>query len=407
MKLHPEDPRLTAYVLGELDPEEAAAIEQAAAEDPLIREKIEEAAEIQRFLKERLVTPTSQLLPRQRENIRRNARLADRAAKSFSWSSFQPWLIPATAAAVLTLATFILIRMPSDKPVAASGKASAPVPATAANDPQAATPTAPPVPAASTYSGPGFLLAADIPTLELPVTPGKPGLAAITQAIRVDGKLPAQDSIHLEEMLNSFQLRLSGVSSIARSAAQGWHPDNRDSGMSAHVATLSTEMIACPWKPSATLLLISLRANDQKDCEIHLTYRANPENVFRYRLLGFPAGSNAATGKPATRLTAGSYTTLAIEIEPSKPGTELGSLEWSADDKPAPTISLLHQSDAEPSDDARFATLVCTYGQWLAGEQKGIIDSEILAALTRETSSASLPKDRADFLTLIDRSLDL
>ncbi len=31
MKLHTEDPRLTAYLLGELGPEEAAAVEQAIA----------------------------------------------------------------------------------------------------------------------------------------------------------------------------------------------------------------------------------------------------------------------------------------------------------------------------------------------------------------------------------------
>ena len=63
MKLHPEDPRITAYVLGELDAEDAAAVEQAAAEDPAIQEKVREAGEIQRFLKERLAPPPATCFP--------------------------------------------------------------------------------------------------------------------------------------------------------------------------------------------------------------------------------------------------------------------------------------------------------------------------------------------------------
>ena len=61
----------------------------------------------------------------------------------------------------------------------------------------------------------------------------------------------------------------------------------------------------------------------------------------------------------------------------------------------------------DPSDDARFATVVCTFSQWLAGEQTGSIDPVILAALARETASATLPADRADFLKLIEQALQL
>ncbi|MEY3894994.1 MAG: hypothetical protein RLZZ214_513, partial [Verrucomicrobiota bacterium] len=134
MKLHPEDPRITAFVLGELEPEEAAAVERAAAEDPAIQEKIREAGEIQLFIKERLATPTSQLHPRQRENIRRSVRQTEAEHKV---TSIHPWLIPTAAAAVLALATFVMIRMSAEKPQQAAG----PVPA-------APTPTKPVEPAA-------------------------------------------------------------------------------------------------------------------------------------------------------------------------------------------------------------------------------------------------------------------
>ena len=37
MKLHPEDPRLTAYLLGELPADEATAVEHAIAADPALQ----------------------------------------------------------------------------------------------------------------------------------------------------------------------------------------------------------------------------------------------------------------------------------------------------------------------------------------------------------------------------------
>jgi hypothetical protein len=402
MKLHPEDPRITAYVLGELAPEEVAAVERAAAEDPAIQEKIREAGEIQLFLKERLTTPTGQLHPRQRENIRRSASQSGGEKKRISFTSIQAWLIPAAAAAVLAFATFILTRMPADKPAQVAGEE---LTTTTPAEPPA--PKVAPPPVLPAMAARVSIPADDAPTLELPILPGKPKLAALTRPILDEGHLPLHEAVRLDEMLNSFPLRLAGTTAIARGGNAPWHPDNRDSGISAHVATLSTEMIACPWKPSATLLLVSVRANGQKDCDIKIAFTKNPENVFRYRLLGFPSKNGTPAGHPPTKLPAGSYSTLAIEIEPSKPGGDFGSLQWSADDKPAPAISLQYKPDAEPSDDARFAALVCTYGQWLAGEQSGLIDKEILAALSRETASATLPPDRADFLKIIDKSLEL
>ena len=69
MQLQPEDPRLTAYVLGELGPEDTAAVELAVAADPALQAKVAEMKDIQRILTNRLVQPTDKLLPRQRERF--------------------------------------------------------------------------------------------------------------------------------------------------------------------------------------------------------------------------------------------------------------------------------------------------------------------------------------------------
>jgi anti-sigma factor RsiW len=410
MQLHPEDPRLTAYVLGELGPEDTAAVELAVAADPALQAKVAEMKDIQRILTNRLVQPTDKLLPRQRENIRRSARQADAATKVIPFASLQPWLIPAAAAAVLALATFILLRMPADKPLPTASDRPAPreiaqAPAPAPVAPPAPAPVAPPAPAPPAWFLPDN--AAALPALDLPVTSAKANFAVISKSIHQGRQLPSPQDVRLEEILNNFPLRLHGVTAIARGPAAVWHPDERANGMTRPIATLSTEMIPCPWKPSATLLLVSLRGNDQKDCDVKITFRPDPSNVFHCRLLGFHPVEGRTPGDLPAKLPANSTSTLALVIEPSTPAGNLGSLEWSADGKAAPAIPLVRKSDAEPSDDARFAALVCTYAEWLAAGQEGVIDAEIVAALARETASTTLPADRSDFLTLIDRSLHL
>lgn len=408
MKLHPEDPRLTAFLLGELSADDAASVERAVADAPALQAEIREMQGLQTLLTEGLAVPQAELLAHQRDAILRTAREADRAAKASPFAAMaevmKAMFIPACAAAVLALTTYILLRMPQgdQNPVAEKHPTSAPpaVPAAPSISPA-------PTPIALPSVRQGSVAAVAFPTLDLPIQAGKSNLETISNSIRNDHQLPSHESVRLEEILNGFPLRLIGTTAIARSGANHWHPDNRDSGVSSYVATLSTEMIACPWKPSATLLLISLRGNALTDCDVKLSFHTNPENVFHYRFLGFAPGAGHIEGSLPTKLPANASATLAIEIEPAQPASELGTLEWSTDGKPAPVISLVHKSDAEPSDDARFAALVCAYAQWLAGEQPGIIDAEIVSGLAREIATTTLPADRADFLNLIDKTLHL
>ena len=419
MKLHPEDPRLSDFALGELSPQDATAVAQATASDPALQQELQEMAAIHQFLTKRLTLPAGQLLPHQRENIRRRAREVDGSPKIFKFAAarelFKAWRVPAAVAAGLAITAWLLTRPPavnsqqiaSDPPAAAPAILATsqvvPLPLVAPES----EPQPEPLPESPALIQHGLIVAAEFPILDLPVIPGKNNLASISKLIRDQKQLPPQDSVRLEEILNSFPLRLNGVSAIARSAASSWHPDTRDLGMNQTVATLSAEMIACPWQPSAMLLLISIHGSPENDCTVKIAFHANLENVSRYRVLGFNDTSIPVAEKLPATLSATTSCTLALQIEVSKPGGQLGSLQWSSDNKPAPSISLSHKKDAEPSDDARFAALICTYGQWLAGQHVGIIDPEMIAALAREIAAANLPADRADFLSLIDKSLHL
>ncbi len=446
-KLHPDDPRLTAYMLGELNEEDAAEVVRAASFDPAINLALREIESVQRLLHGTLAPGSTSLLPRQRQNILRAARQVDQGGKVVTLDSHrkvvEPWLIPLATAAVIALAGLILVNLPSPSrnptadlpPVEASTTDDGRMPMEIALLPAPAPPDASdgagyvrpaasadlaihgaardaafaddrdgflrevarrldesPLPPAANFPKlvpRGSVLAADSPVLPLPVHSGTASLGWITHSVREEGNLPSANAVRLEEILNAFPLRPSGAAAISRGVS------------------VSSEALPCPWKPSATLLIISLRGAADTSHELNATFEADPAAIFRYRLLGFRPVEGMPSGKLPGRLPAGKSTLIAIEIEPKLAATDLGALRWSVDGMAAPEVPVRRRSDAEPSDDARFAALVCTYAQWLAKEQAGVIDADLVAALARELRSGTLPEERSDFLNLVFQSLEL
>ncbi len=430
MKLHPEDPRITSYLLGELGPEEAAAVELAAASNPAVQSALTELAAIQKSLTDHLTPLPNKMLSGQRASILQAARQADLTGKQEGYDlyrrNWKPGFISLAAAAAVIIALFVYTRAPNTKAAKVAATADTVLPtkpqpavpvgkSIAASPPTALPPEVvaeqPNIPnlnnQAPVLISRGYVTAADGPSLELPILSGKPNLDAITQSIRIERKLPTKESVRLEEILNCFPIRLNGVTAIARAQKQTWHPDNRDEGISAHTATLAAETLPCPWKPSATLLLISIRGNANNDCDAKVVFHPSPTAVFHYRLLGFIPNEDSIAAVTTTRLAARSATSLAIEIEPTAVTGDLGTISWSVNEEPAAGITITRSGDNEPSNDARFASLVCAYSQWLAGDQAGMIDSDLLSALAREIDSVDLPADRADFLKLMEASLHL
>ena len=444
MKLRPEDPRLTALLMGELSEEEAAAVRRAVAADPALGLALRELESMQEFLTDTLAPQSLALLPRQRDAILQAARHVDSSGKITPLRSQRRSLkslwVPLAAAAVILPLIFLLNRFPGDiEPTIAPAPTPEPVPAVElplevalfpapgpADAGTGATATARPTAsaglvrtsqaraAAMEQNGDLFLrkvaerlasepppqpeqlplmrprrpvIAADHPDIELPVHSGRASLDWVARSIREDRKRPPVEAVRLEEILNHFTLRPAGPTAISRGV------------------TLSTEIVPCPWRPSSLLLLVSFRGAANETRNVAAKFHADPAATQRYRLLGFANIPGLPPGPLPTRLPAATITSLAIEIEPSDPTGVLGNIRWTVDGETAPPVALQYQSDAEPSDDARFAALVCAYAQWLSDELPGIIDTDLLAALARENVSDSLTADRIDFLNLIDQSL--
>jgi len=305
---------------------------------------------------------------------------------------------PPAKAIFICLAIFLVILI--GLMLKPSRKAASPTPAPAPRVENAPAPAAPAVVAPPASPDADFNLPPLKPrtmvgmpntsSFDLPIHTDTGSAAWIAKTIQLRSRLPDKTLVRTEDVLNHFSLRPNGPTAISRGI------------------TLSTESISCPWRPSATLFVISIRGAVTEDHVVSATFKPSMVNVARYNLLGFTTTTDPGFVLPKpTKLPAKAICTLVLEVEPSIAASELGSIEWSVDNQPAAPVPLSRRTDQEPSDDARLAALVCAYTQWLRDERPELIDLELVAALARELASSNLPPDRAELLNLIDRSLHL
>lgn len=448
MKLHPEDPRLTAFLLGELPPDEAAAVERAADADPSVRAELDESYRLQRVLMAALAPDSKQLLPRQRENIRRAVREHPTAAQLVTFPERKrpalSRLLPFGIAAAIGIVSWIAFRKPADDTPASVAATPQPPPATSPATqaelpysvailpapgpriPGQAAVTAPvkdqlavnakafnealqnasgemldqvarqleqgPLP--DTASLPELVTRGHVSTavsreLELPVLAGRGSLGWIYRSVKDLGERPLSKAVRLEEILNAFDLRPNGTASISKGAS------------------LSAESLACPWKPSATLLMIHFQGALNGPRQVQAVLNVDPTAVSTFRLLGFSPIRGLEAGAMPTHLPARTGTTLLVEIEPRASATNLGEIRWKVEGSDAAPLPILRKPEVEPSDDARFAALLASYSLWLTRDQPEAIDKELVSGLARECAASDLPLNRRELLVLIGRTMEL
>jgi hypothetical protein len=410
MSLRPDDPKLSAWLLGELSAEEAAEVKRAVSADPALKLASHEMERVQRLLSNTLAPQQASLFPRQRNTILQEARRMDASVRvvAFPKRAKAPvsWFFPIAAAAVLALACWLLIQLPGgDNPQMADGRTDTKKPTNPAID-AASWPA--PAPADSSSAAvvmpttqsidvhPQFPVliprsavnALENPVLALPVQAGRMSLDWVTTAIRKENRLPHPHAVRFEEILNRFTLRPSGTAALAKGVA------------------LSAESVPCPWRPSSELLVVSLRgaASDARD--VTAVFQPNPAVVRSYRLLGYARAQGAAESALPTTLEAGRTHSLVIEVQAEKSTASFGSIRWTVDGQNAPVLDVIRRTDTPPSDDARFAALVAACSLWLA-EPSSAIDQEMLAAVMREHRSSAMTAERADFVRLVEEAMSL
>jgi hypothetical protein len=425
MKPHPDDPRLTSHLLGELPPDEAVEIERAAAANPSLKVALDDLARVQRLLGETLGGESSDRLhPWQREAIRRAAADADAAEKVIELPSrrrsWRPAMVVAASVALICGATWMMWRLPSgaEQPESAENTPGAPD----WSDPKTELALLPmPGPSggpeietgvgsggnraetaklaesqhAALRDDPGGFLkrigktlrdkplpppsrlrswperppidARKSPTLRLPLIAGDFSHDWIRQALLERHTPPPPGAVRIEELVNHFPHTFA-----RRAETDG--------------VTLSVESIRTPWDADTVLTMISLKTEPGQTRRVSLRFDSMPaaSGIVRYRLLGFdraapPAPPTpAGTPPPGALLPGGHRIALVVESWTAAPaGNPLpasvaATVETAAGPKEIRLDASPALADWENADaDARLAALNAGFGLWLRKSKFG------------------------------------
>ena len=359
-----DDPKLTAYVLGELPADEAEAIRSSAEIDPGLRRELEEISTQQSELMAIFGDEGENLLPRQHDAIRRAMKEASRDGAVVKLRSHKKsarkWAVPLAAAAVITTGIYLLTLIPAAK--------------TGDGDRQVA-------------NGEGGTESTPTPDPDEILTVGEEGFATIVRAIRIDEKLPDESQVNLGELIKEFPLKAKEKVALWRGS------------------TVGVEIIPCPWRPSGTLVFLEIKRAKGDDGEFSVRYIPKEESVYGMRVIRCIEPSDAGLLADGDGLKPGDSTFLVIELDSSS--ASVGEINLLVDGESGPSINLVRDPSTEPSEDAAFATLICAFGHWLAGEESSYIDDAMVLGLAREVASGTLVADRYDFLDLIDQAMKL
>lgn len=221
--------------------------------------------------------------------------------------------------------------------------------------------------------------------LSLPLSHVDGNLSEIKKTIQ-NGELPAKDDVRIEEVVNSFPIGIKGTAALWKGCS------------------VSAEILSSPWKPSASLVLVHVRGAKSDSVKVAVEYRPQSGSVLSQRVLGYQESDTQETNGE-TEMAEGSDILLILEIEANS--YELGELAWTVNGDEAPALPLHRNPAKEPSDDARFSALACSFGFWLREEKRDMVDEPLLLALARECAADDMEPGRFDFLLLIDQAVKL
>ena len=148
-----------------------------------------------------------------------------------------------------------------------------------------------------------YLSSREQPTTAVPVMAGRTSFAWVERYLRERGELPPRDAVRLEELVN--------------------YPDYIEEGH-AQVGgvSLSSELVPCPWNEECLLLVLLLQRVPGSEAheEVFVNLEIDEQRVGEYRLLGFaqPDGLvvDAAGADASHPLAAGNSTYVFYEIRP-------------------------------------------------------------------------------------------
>lgn len=359
-----DDPKLTAHVLGELPEDESAAIGAAAEIDPGLRNELKEISAQYTELIAIFGDEDEALSPKHHNAISRAVKEATRKGSIVRLSSHRKsarkWAVPLAAAAVIAFGIFVLTLIPAAKTRTGGGQVA---------------------------NGNGTVEQPGEENTEAVLEVREGSFAVVVRSIRLDERLPEKSQVDLGELVAEFPLK-------AKDKVALWKG-----------STVGAEIIPCPWKPSGSLVFLEIKRGKEDAGVLNVRYLPEDDSVYEMRIIGSQYTEGSGLMTESENLEPGSSIFLVIEVDSNSP--DLGEVQIQVAGKDGPVIELVRDPSKEASDDAAFASLICAFGHWLAGEQTAYIDESLVLGLAREVASGTLVADRFDFLDLIDHAMKL
>jgi hypothetical protein len=414
MKLSSDDPRLSAYLFGELPAAEAAAVEHAVAADPALRLALDELTRVAALLEGSLSSAPAGLRPAQREAVLRAVRHAGQADQVVDFAPAAkgrgPWWMALGAAAALVLALVLASRVagPGGRQGATAEGGVAeisllPMPGSAGvggSAPAGGAAAAVHPAAGELRNRPGVFLdrisrelargplpdPARLPALRplpplaaggelaLPVLVGQASYGWVRGWVRDRAELPPKDAVRLEELVNAFPLPLAESAGLAS----------------------AIETAPCPWNPGSVLVAATLRAPAGGAMPVRWSFE--PAAACRARLIAAPG---VVAGPLPERLPGGRSVTVLLEVVPAPGAARLGVLKLDAGGDFSGRIVELPAAAVSPA--MRQLGLVASFGLWL--REEGVDRSAMVAIL--DAAGADEDPGRADSRRLLRQALDL
>jgi hypothetical protein len=445
MKLHSDDPRLSAYVIGELSPADRAEVERALATSPVIRNTVNELRLVVGMLEESLGGNPLALDSLRRERVLSAARQMDAAELAIPLSStrrsWRPWWISGAAAAGVAASLVVLAQISIDDkesvatnlPNPASPEeawqrkareaALTPVSAPRVVDQAGETPrsvaTAPAkvenpgeidkplsdseflervrreadagvLPTASEFpqlQDNDFRPVAGVVEVPLPLLSGGSSWTWIRRYIEERQALPPVNAVRIEEMLNAFHTQL----------------ESERGGLA-----LDVEVSDCPWDSTMALAMVRVKNDGSDAVNAKLSATLQGANVDAYRLVGYANFKDSVATDETTVLAPGATHHLLIELRTTGSGDPSVEVALGNTKGTLRASSGTLQPWSAASADFRFASLTACFGKALRASP----DSPEVQALRQHlalfsSSTGTISAERTEALKLMRRSLEL
>jgi len=233
--------------------------------------------------------------------------------------------------------------------------------------------------------------------LNVPMATGAASWSWLRRYIDENRALPPRQSVRVEEMVNHFQYKT---------------PDM----LTGDTLTGDMEICNTPWNPETSLLAVHIAARPHANLDLEKpTIALNSERVRRVRLLGYAQVKDALHVRPSAvnaryiSKSQGNYVIYELELTGFSGSQEALATLGLNDDIRLAKSRLESWRDVSP--DMRFASMVAATGMMLASNQSlGDLDANSLQGIVQaveQQDGATLTAERRDAIELIKQVISI